>query len=561
MRVVSLADGAVETAPSDVRARVYPPARVWVLAASVPAVAYVLFGSSGRDDAYITYWEAAQLVRTGRLTNYDGRALEQSSSLLHVLVLALIGWVTHASLPSVGPIVGLVAGALCVPVAYRLGDRLRPGSGWPAALLVATLPPLLYWTTGGLETSLAVLCVLGMAAAAVATIDRRATRPGLAIAVIAVVLVRPETGLVVAVAGATTALFVRRARPADARRMMAVAGVTSATLASVALFRRAYFGAWFPRPVTVKTGHADLSGGFGYVVHTLAQSGLWVAVVVGVMAALWSVRRRPSTGSLFVGLTASIGIAAVVIPGGDWMECGRLLAPWLALAVVLVATRINRVAGVLRTGLLVVTVAANMLGTINYAAHSSTGTALWDQISWRDASGQLPSLATSASNAWERNNAVHARDVPFVAIADPVFDTLTRAVAPRQLVYASAQAGLVVYYLQLDAMRHGRPFDFVDIDGLTDDRWDRCRAHERPTTRGRPARLALVLAGLCGPVPDVVTGIGRFKGTIASAFELVFEEHGFITRSGWPAGATIDANEWIAIRRDLVSKYRALAHA
>jgi len=32
----------------------------------------------------------------------------------------------------------------------------------------------------------------------------------------------------------------------------------------------------------------------------------------------------------------------VIEPGGDWMEGGRLLAPWLAVTVVLVAASLGR---------------------------------------------------------------------------------------------------------------------------------------------------------------------------------------------------------------------------
>jgi len=66
---------------------------LWVLV--VPALGFLLFGSTGRDDSYITYWVADQFRRTGRIANYNGKAIEQSSSLLHVLVLAGLSWLTR----------------------------------------------------------------------------------------------------------------------------------------------------------------------------------------------------------------------------------------------------------------------------------------------------------------------------------------------------------------------------------------------------------------------------------------------------------------------------------
>ncbi|MDY6991315.1 MAG: hypothetical protein SVR94_01745 [Pseudomonadota bacterium] len=50
-----------------------------------------LYGAAtGRDDPYITYWAAQALSSFGHIINYNGVALEQSSSLLHVILLAVL---------------------------------------------------------------------------------------------------------------------------------------------------------------------------------------------------------------------------------------------------------------------------------------------------------------------------------------------------------------------------------------------------------------------------------------------------------------------------------------
>ncbi|HNL92071.1 MAG TPA: hypothetical protein PKH01_04140, partial [Pseudomonadales bacterium] len=46
--------------------------------------------SGGVDDAHITYWAAESLVRNGEILNYNLDRVEQSSSLLQVLVLGLL---------------------------------------------------------------------------------------------------------------------------------------------------------------------------------------------------------------------------------------------------------------------------------------------------------------------------------------------------------------------------------------------------------------------------------------------------------------------------------------
>ena len=60
-----------------------------VLRQSAPAlVLFLLFGflffpAAGVDDAHITYWPAYTLAHSFEIVNYNGDAIEQSSSLLH----------------------------------------------------------------------------------------------------------------------------------------------------------------------------------------------------------------------------------------------------------------------------------------------------------------------------------------------------------------------------------------------------------------------------------------------------------------------------------------------
>ena len=51
------------------------------------AVAFLAFGPGGDDDAHITYTAAKNLAETGAITNTNGEAVEQGSSLLHVILL------------------------------------------------------------------------------------------------------------------------------------------------------------------------------------------------------------------------------------------------------------------------------------------------------------------------------------------------------------------------------------------------------------------------------------------------------------------------------------------
>jgi hypothetical protein len=82
--------------------RARPPAIWWVstgAALVLVVVGLTLFPASGRDDIYITYWAAHTLSEYGQILNYEGLRVEQSSSLLHVLLLSVLHLSTHVDVP------------------------------------------------------------------------------------------------------------------------------------------------------------------------------------------------------------------------------------------------------------------------------------------------------------------------------------------------------------------------------------------------------------------------------------------------------------------------------
>jgi hypothetical protein len=534
----------------------------WLLALVLPAVGFVLYGSSGRDDAYITYWEADQLLRTGRLGNYNGARLEQSSSLLHTLVLAAVTLVSRVPVPTAGPWVSIAARALCAPAAFWLCGMLEPRGRVVAAVLVATLPPLVYWSFGGLETSLATLLVLVACACLIQAVEGKTTRvlPACG-ALIGVIAVRPEMGIVFAFALVLAAIVLRGVRRDGSRtaagvRLLAWAGVAAGLLLALSAFRRVYFGEWFPHPVAMKTGSSDLPLGARYIGTTLLQSGGLIAVVVGIAFVVQVVRRRSvAPGWVIASALVVVGALVVLVPGGDWMECGRLLAPWLALMVVLVGASVTKLALKPRQTLTILLVVANAFGLVNYAARFSTGTAAWSSVVWK--SRFVRNLGTPnqlSANWWERRNAVHQRDAEFIRIAEPVLDAAARVVAPRRLRYASVQGGMVVYYLQQHAIDRGHPFRFVDVDGLTDDGLDSCRGNSRAGLTGKPVPISHVVASGCAPAPDVVSGLRNPGPPLTDEYVPFSVQLGVLKASRWPSGGGVDAGQWIGVRSDLVPK-------
>jgi hypothetical protein len=532
----------------------------WLLALVLPTVGFLLYGSSGRDDAYITYWEADQLLRTGRLGNYNGARLEQSSSLLHTLILAVVTLVTRVPVPTAGPWVSIAAGALCAPAAFWLCGMLEPRGRVVSAVLVATLPPLVYWSFGGLETSLATLLLLVACACLIQAVEGRTTAvlPTFA-ALLGVIAVRPEMGIVFAFALLLAAIVLRGVRRTGNRtpagvRVLAWAAVATGLLVALSALRRVYFGEWFPHPVAMKTGTPDLPLGARYIGNTLLQSGGLMAVVVGLAFVIQFVRRRSLTpGWVIASALVVVGALVVLVPGGDWMECGRLLAPWLALMFVLVGASIAKLAPKPRKTLTILLVVANAFGLVNYAARFSTGTAAWSSVVWK--ARFVRSLGTPnafSANWWEKRNAVHQRDAEFIRIAEPVLDAAARAVAPRRLRYASVQGGMVVYYLQQHAIDRGHPFHFVDVFGLTDDSLDSCRGNSRAGLTGKPVAISHVVASGCALAPDVVSGLRNPGRPLTDEYVPFAVQLGVLKASPWPSGAGADAGQWIGVRADLV---------
>jgi hypothetical protein len=131
---------------------------VWLVVscAILLATGFVLFASAGRDDAHLSYWPAHTLAHIGQITNYSGDRVEQSSSLLHVVSLAAIARLTGTDPVTFGKAFSAFFGAATIVGLFVLVQRIASQRAALAATFIAsTSPYLLYWSYGGLETTLA----------------------------------------------------------------------------------------------------------------------------------------------------------------------------------------------------------------------------------------------------------------------------------------------------------------------------------------------------------------------------------------------------------------------
>jgi hypothetical protein len=531
-----------------------------VLAGLAPLLSVVLTSSGGRDDVFITYGAARSLATYGQLLNINGDKIEQSSSLLHVLVLATGSFTTHISLPWLGWASSLIGAYFAALFVGCIAERLRTGSGWIATLLCVGATPLLYWASSGLEATIAAAILAAVVLVSLDVVGVRSRsrwRVAVLLGLVALMaMVRPEGALVLlagflasAVAmrlGART--FASNTRPA-VRDLLLLSGVAALCLALLVLFRLAYFGVPFPQPVIAKT-HLSMARIGDGLLYLRTSSDLSVAVVV-LFACVggWSLRRSQWMAlSMIVSFVlASLGF--VVLSGGDWMELGRFICVPLALLSVLAGVGLHslrrvtsrRFAGVALAALILVLFAGSAivgLGT------DSKGSPIWADVTWSD-----PQMQTARGSWVETKNQPHRRDIPAAEALRSVIDALA-AGGVHPVTVGSVQAGAVVF--------NGFPATFgvarfIDAFGLSTDDFMACHPTPPRSAFGLEVDSYPWIKGIsvCGvKPPDVVLHfLGGREPKPEDKYVVIFRQGGSFTHGPFIGRAA--TAQWIAVRKDL----------
>jgi hypothetical protein len=569
---------AVVGTTGDVALRPRRIVAVGAIAIGACALAVVAFGIEARDDAYITYWVAEQLAKTGRLVNVNGSHVEQSSSLALVLVLAALFTVTRLPLPVLGYVVGLASLGVTVWLAAGLARRVRPEAELPAALVVAVAFPLLFWSTGGLETLLAsagVLWYLGCLERVLATsaLTRRAVVAYVA-STLLVVAVRPDTMIIVGVlalvvlAAAELLLRLRwlgrRAPSVPRRRAWLATGGVLSSVVLLALVRLALFGAVLPRPDLAKLGGVGwLSTGFSYVFSSLPY-WLWLpCLALTALGIAWSGRNRSLPG-LLAGATFVGGVIGVFFSRGDWMGGARLLVPYLAPGLVVMvvgawslvrAWRRAALCALLAAECVALVLFANGAGWVSSAFANEFGATLGGAdeavvgspfgATVSSLTGRVPPLPWYAS--WDY---VAARDAVFLAAATPVLRRYLDADPTATVTISSSQAGMVIDTWERDFPGRLR---FLDMDSVATDALASCPG-VRPSYAGDVLTLARWIRDgrRCGPpLPDLVFFLGLPSATpaLAGAYHVVsLSSIVFRQRHTFGAASLLGASEFLAAR-------------
>jgi hypothetical protein len=532
----------------------------------------LLFPSAGHDDTHITCWPAYTMSHFGHILNYNGDRVEQSSSLLQVLLLAVLNKLTDVDLLTLAKLSSIAFGAASVLMLFMLVTRVtgRP-AGFCAALMAATSTPIVYWSFSGMETTLVSFTGLWLIITAA---DYITGRPGAslwkpALALSAFALVRPEAPLLIAclLTGALAAARIHGtygdpdavSRKTIVQRLPLLLATAALICCGLFVFRWTYFGVLVPQPATAKFPGFSIDkvvNGLHYFKRYAWNEGpatatVTVAIVLSVcVAAVSQLRARTLNVYVVLSLLFAVGyVCCVVVSGGDWMEGGRFLAHFLPVAIGFIPLAVEAVSR--NRWLLPVTTAAlvTLEGTtaIAFARNSSTSLPLWAHMATElsDVRGRY---------SWfERHNRINVRDMRLIDHLDEVITQISsRTRGP--LVLISGQMGIVPYRL---ALRHFGRVRFLDRFGLIERSLTGCTiTRDLPRDTGGLivsfdqyfAKLAELEQSCQIARPGVVYSLGDFGNIGAYGYRKIYSQTGTVTAIGTRlTGARVVADAFFAV--------------
>jgi hypothetical protein len=537
----------------------------------------LLFGSAGRDDAYITYWPAYTLSRFGQILNYNGDRIEQSSSLLQVVLLAALAKTTGLEMVTLGKLSSIVFGVASVVAIFKLimkaADR---AAGFSAAIITSASPYFVYWSYSGLESTLVSLTGISLIMT-VADYSSNQTRPNLLWPTLVMTLfelVRPETSLLLGcLLGSAIVVALLKGRFTEKfnasvllSRMLILFGIYAITSGVIFVFRLWYFESLFPQPVIAKSDGfslVSLMNGITYIKSIVWGSGLTMtasslAMATGAFIVLMSQSRaREFNPYLVFSLLYVAGyFSFVVFSGGDWMEGGRFLVPFIPVSIAfislaLVSATKSKLPLALFTLLLI---GIESKSVISFAQHSSTGIPLWSQT-------QVEHRYDTSEYSWfEKHSRINMRDVPVIQYLDHLVTQIANHHKP--VVIMSGQMGMVPYHV---SMKHFGEARFIDRFGLTDRTFTNCRVTQRLQKGSNGLQLyhdfyfdnLSALEQSCQLAkPDIIFELGARaseRRLADNGYAVMYSQKGIVTGDErWLKGFTVPADALIAVRTDLL---------
>ena len=310
--------------------------RLWIFGVSVLLLGVLILSNLDHtvDDAFIGFRYAENLVHGHGLVFNPGERVEGYTNFLWVILIA--PFVALSVDPeAVAKVLGFIASALTLLAVVRFGPRPAPCReiAWLAPLFLASSPPFVVWTTGGMETPL-FTCLVAWSTVLVAEgLERGALAQGVGGLLGAAALTRPE-GAGVAAVLAILAWALGPRTPGFRRSFLRCFGMFLLVFLPYFFWRWWYYGQFLPNTFYAKVGAgpAQVIRGLYYTHVFLAFSGYWL--LLPLIGLRWSARRQASL--LLGGLTLAL-VGYTVFVGGDALPMFRFIAPLLPTFFLLLA--------------------------------------------------------------------------------------------------------------------------------------------------------------------------------------------------------------------------------
>jgi len=532
------------------------------------AVGFLLFPASGRDDAFITYWAAYSLDKFGQILNYNLQHVEQSSSLAQVVIVGLFSRLFNTDIVTTGRLSTIFFGGASVFTIHYLSRKAIKGKEAIAAWLLASNPFFIYWSFGGLDTTLAALgWLLFIVFQTRYLVQNKWVL--LLFSSALVLFIRPENPLIVMLFSLSV-LIISIIRwliyEQDFKfkqyfiRHLTLTFTNGVLALSVFATRYFLFQDAFPQPVYAKTAglsKAAAEQGLLYLknmLFNLSMAGISLTFLAGclIFIILFLARKDDNPYLMNAAILVGIYFLFITLTGGDWMEGGRFVVPVIPFLCIFAVYALSKTKE--STRLYVVALSTIFLlqtiGLIQFSSTQSTALPIWEN--------ELPKTINTSGYSWfERHNALALRDMPTISALDGVIQkTLQYKKAP--VVVMSGQMGMVAYYI---AQKYGSQVYWLDRNSLVDRSFTDCNVSNQ-WERDSFGRLRFsykkfvesfpTLAIECKiPFPDIIFDLEPYQGpTEEYGFRTAYFQDGNINAGiGILGNSPIDPRQFIAINK------------
>ena len=521
-------------------------------------IGFLFFPSTGRDDVHITYWQSYTLSNFGEMSNYNGDAIEQSSSLLHVLILSFVQFLTNLNIVDLGTILSIFFGLVSIHLIGVLGECFGIRK-FNSRIVLSTSSPFLYWSFGALESSLVsfvVLCFL------IDFLKEKSWKHSIG-SIFLLLLVRPESVFVLSFFYGLFFFYNLLYQKVISNRVIQFFSLTVLIFSLITVFRYFYFDAFFPQSVKAKTG-ADfintLHAGYSYFITSAIDYPVYLVYAFLFLSFLLNIIRKKLFSKELISLFFFIlsYMSFVFTSGGDWMEGSRFFVPLIGPLIIFALSYSLKI-----KLLMLIIITLNIFSSIWFVTDVSTSEPLIFHKKFKD---EL--VLNNEFSFFEKYNKVHYRDVIFIPNLKSVINQVLKIdVEPTIL---SIQAGMVPFHIMKEYFGE---VEFIDFVGLSTTHFTDCDL----TNSFQKQRTGINISykyflsnskeieNICGiELPIIIYDLGDESSARmieiknSGYYTLVYSIEGSVDNNSYFKGKEIPYNQFIFVRNDIYKKIKII---